>query len=402
VKATKDKQTGKWLIIVPPSVTGTGKRQRLFFESKAAAETKARLIKVQGIEPTKDIESSDLALLALIKKQFGNDAAEVIRNLDFARKTIGGIPAEKRVDLETACTAFIERQRNENRNRRTIYSDGQALKYFCQYAGGKLPLIELTEAKINDYFDTMKPGGRRRTQHSRVKKFLNWCSRSGYLVVNPMEKIKPREKWNSNKEILDVEAFRRILFVIAGLAPIKPGGVPTLRYQRLLPFYVLGGMAGLRRREIISSDPRDPVIEWTDIWWGKNLIEIRDEVAKQVGLTDHRRHPPLEPAAKEWLQMVAKSSGRVVEISQSTLQRLNDELLDALKLEVPENGLRNSYASYGLSFRTLGDVSKAMGDNEATTSRYYIKKLEPDTGQVWFAIRPGMNMNSVPMVATTA
>jgi hypothetical protein len=402
VKATKDKQTGKWLIIVPPSVTGTGKRQRLFFESKAAAETKARLIKVQGIEPTKDIESSDLALLALIKKQFGNDAAEVIRNLDFARKTIGGIPAEKRVDLETACTAFIERQRNENRNRRTIYSDGQALKYFCQYAGGKLPLIELTEAKINDYFDTMKPGGRRRTQHSRVKKFLNWCSRSGYLVVNPMEKIKPREKWNSNKEILDVEAFRRTLFVIAGLAPIKPGGVPTLRYQRLLPFYVLGGMAGLRRREIISSDPRDPVIEWTDIWWGKNLIEIRDEVAKQVGLTDHRRHPPLEPAAKEWLQMVAKSSGRVVEISQSTLQRLNDELLDALKLEVPENGLRNSYASYGLSFRTLGNVSKAMGDNEATTSRYYIKKLEPDTGQAWFAIRPGMNMNSVPMVATTA
>ena len=230
MKATKDKQTGKWLIIVPPSVTGTGKRQRLFFESKAAAETKARLIKVQGIEPTKDIESSDLALLALIKKQFGNDAAEVIRNLDFARKTIGGIPAEKRVDLETACTAFIERQRNENRNRRTIYSDGQALKYFCQYAGGKLPLIELTEAKINDYFDTMKPGGRRRTQHSRVKKFLNWCSRSGYLVVNPMEKIKAREKWNSNKEILDVEAFRRILFGIAGLAQIKPGGVPTLRY----------------------------------------------------------------------------------------------------------------------------------------------------------------------------
>ena len=82
-----------------------------------------------------------------------------------------------------------------------------------------------------------------------------------------MDKIKPREKWNSNREILDIEAFRRILFVIAGLEPIKPGEVPTLRYQRLLPFYVLGGMAGLRRREMISSDPRDPVIEWTDIWW---------------------------------------------------------------------------------------------------------------------------------------
>jgi integrase len=245
----------------------------------------------------------------------------------------------------------------------------------------------------------MEPGGRRRTQHSRVTKFLNWCSQSGYLVINPMEKIKPREKWNSNKEIIEVDAFRRILFVIAALEPIKPGEVPTLRYQRLLPFYVLGGMAGLRRRELISSDPRDPVIEWTDIWWGKNLIEIRDEVAKQVGLTDHKRHPALEPAAKEWLRMVAKPNGRIMEISQSTLQRLNDELLDALRLEVPDNGLRNSYASYGLSFRTLGDVSKAMGDNEATTSRYYIKKLEPDTSQAWFAIQPGIGKKIVPMAA---
>jgi integrase len=372
------------------SLIGTGKRQRLFFDTKFAAEAKARLIKEQGFDPTKDIGSGDLALLALIKKQFGNDAAELIRNLDFARKTIGGIPAEKRIDLETACTAFIERQRKENRNRRTIYSDRQALKYLCQFAGRELPLIELSEARLNEYFDTMQPGGRRRTQHSRLKKFFNWCSQSGYLVVNPMEKMKPREKWNSKREILDIEVYRRILFVIAGIEPIKAGDSPTIRYLRLLPFYVLGGMAGVRRREIISSDPRDPVIEWTDIWWKRDLIEIRDKVAKQVGLTDHKRYPPLEPAAKEWLQMVAKSTGRIVEISQSTFQRLNNELLDSVKLEVPENGLRNSYGSYALSFRTLGEVSKAMGDNEATTRRYYIKKLEPDTGLAWFAIRPAV------------
>lgn len=29
-----------------------------------------------------------------------------------------------------------------------------------------------------------------------------------------------------------------------------------------------------------------------------------------------------------------------------------------------------------------------MGDNEATVSRYYVKKLEPDTGRAWFDIRP--------------
>jgi hypothetical protein len=399
MKALKDKRTGKWKILIPPALTGTGRRQYQSFDTKTAAEAKARLIREWGLEPTKNIESGDLALLALIKKQFGNDPAEVIRNLDFARKTIGGIPPEKRVDLETACAEFIERQRRENRNRRTIYSDRQALKYFCEFAGLTLPLIELTEARINEYFDTMKPGGRRRTQYGRVNKFLNWCSQSGYLVVNPMAKIKPREKWNANKEILDVEAFRRILFVIAGLEPIKPDETPTLRYRRLLPFYILGGMAGLRRREMVSSDPRDPVVEWTDVWWSRNLIEIRDEVAKQTGSVDHKRYPALEPAAKEWLSMVAKPTGRIVEISQSTLQRLNNELLDALKLKVPDNGLRNSYASYSLSFRTLGDTAKAMGDNEATVSRYYVKKLEPDTGRAWFDIRPGMSKKIVHIEA---
>jgi hypothetical protein len=130
------------------------------------------------------------------------------------------------------------------------------------------------------------------------------------------------------------------------------------------------------------------------------LIEIREEVAKQTGAADHRRWPPLEPAAKEWLALVAKPSGRIMEISQSTLQRLNDELLDALKLEVPDNALRNSYTSYGLSFRSLGEIAKALGDDEATASRYYVKKLEPGTGQAWFGVRPGASHKIIPMVGS--
>ena len=65
--------------------------------------------------------------------------------------------------------------------------------------------------------------------------------------------------------------------------------------------------------------------------------------------------------------MVAKPSGPIMEISQSTLQGLNGELRDTLKLEVPENGLRNSYASYGFlvpiftgnfpGFRAYNDAS---------------------------------------------
>jgi len=396
MKAKRYPARNNWRVLIPARFSDTGKKQARFFDSKTEAETEIRRILNRRNSSKPKVTDADEAAFTLAKDE-GLSPQEYLDAIRLYKKTVGGIESEKRVDLQTACEAFIERQKRENRNRRTIYSDAQALKYLCQFAGWKLPLVELTDTKINEYFDTMKPGGRRRTQHGRVKKFLNWCTETGYLVLNPMAKIKPREKWNSNREILEIESFRRILFVLAGLESIKPGEAPTIRFQRLLPLYVLGGMAGLRRREIISSDPRDPVIEWTDIWWKRNLIEIREEVAKQTGAADHRRWPPLEPAAKEWLQIVAKPSGRTMEISQSTFQRLNDELLDALKLEVPDNGLRNSYASYSLSFRTLGDVAKAMGDNEATASRCYIKKLEPDSGRAWFDIRPGMNNKIVHM-----
>jgi hypothetical protein len=51
-----------------------------------------------------------------------------------------------------------------------------------------------------------------------------------------------------------------------------------------------------------------------------------------------------------------------------------------MRIKLPENCLRNSYATYAQTFRSLGDVAKAMGDQEATVKRYYIETLEPNVG----------------------
>ena len=55
-----------------------------------------------------------------------------------------------------------------------------------------------------------------------------------------------------------------------------------------------------------------------------------------------------------------------------------------MRIKLPENCLRNSYATYAQTFRSLGDVAKAMGDQEATVKRYYIETLEPNVGHEWF------------------
>ena len=84
---------------------------------------------------------------------------------------------------------------------------------------------------------------------------------------------------------------------------------------------------------------------------------------------------------------------------QSTLTKLARELFNKLDIELAENGLRNSYASYGLSFRSLGDVAKATGDLESTLKRFYIHPLEPGVGRAWFDIRPGLEDKIIPIKA---
>jgi hypothetical protein len=397
MKATFCKQHRKYRIIIPPKYTGTGKRQLRFFESKELAEVEARRVRNEGAQKKLNVSDDDLALLALIKAKYDGDAKRIFDAFDHHEKTV--LSVAKPASLLEAAIAYEKHQTHEERNPRTIYKYRSTLRRLCHLLKPDLRMCELTEDKINLYLKQFGPGTTRLSQYRNIHAFVTWAFQERYLGVDPMARMKPTDKWGVNNDHLEVEEFRRILFVIAGLEPIKPGEPVTDRYLRLLPFYVLGGLAGLRRCEIISSYASDPVIEWADILWPRNLIRVRHEVGKQTGATDQSRWVPLEPAAAEWLRLVPVKTTPVMEISQSTLQRLNKELLDALGLEVPDNALRNSYASFAASIRTSGVVADAMGDNESTMKRFYTKRLEPGLGTAWFGIRPTMNTKIIQMPA---
>ena len=146
--------------------------------------------------------------------------------------------------------------------------------------------------QVEDCIEAYPPGGTRKTFFVRVKKFLTWAWREQYTATNLMAGTKSADNWRDNTEKMDLETFGRILFVAAGLDSIHPREAPTLRFQRLLPRYVPGGLTGLRGCEIIPSYPTDPVIEWTDILWKKNLIMVRHEVAKETKATTDCATPP--------------------------------------------------------------------------------------------------------------
>jgi len=399
MKITLCKATGKYQIIIPPAITGTGKRQRRFFSDKKEAEAKIREIKRHGLDFIHQLESDDVLLSKLIKKEYGGSARKAFEALSQHSRMTASV-TKRGATIHDAAVEFnkeVEREKNV----RTLYKYRSTLRRLTELVGPQMPMVELTREQLDGYLDPFKPGTRR-AQYANVKRFINWSLEKGYLGIDPMAHSKPKDKWGVNNEPLGVEEFRRILFVVAGLEPAIAGEAPTDRYFRLLPYYVLGGLCGMRRAEIISSYASDPVIEWRDINWDRNWIHVRHEVAKQTGAQDQSRYIPLEASAAEWLRMIPVRTTQIMEISQSTLQRLNHELLHKLKVEVPDNGLRNGYASWGATFKTPGELAKAMGDLESTVRRYYIKRREPESGRVWFAIRPTSGRKVVPMNSAAA
>ena len=192
------------------------------------------------------------------------------------------------------------------------------------------------------------------------------------------------DKWGVNAEHLSISVYSRLLRVAAGKEPPAKGQELTTKYKFLLPYFILAGIAGLRTCELVRSEPRDPVLNWEDILWAKNLILVRHAVAKQTRSRDHKRYVPLEQKAAEILKPLA-GRGPVIGCCDNHLYIKRRELARDMKIKLLENCLRNSYATYSLTFRSLGDVAKAMGDAEVTVKRYYVETLEPDVGREWFA-----------------
>jgi len=62
-----------------------------------------------------------------------------------------------------------------------------------------------------------------------------------------------------------------------------------------------------------------------------------------------------------------------------------------LAIHLPENGLRNSFASYFMTARSeagAGELAREMGNSERIARSFYIRALEPRTGKEWFDCRP--------------
>jgi hypothetical protein len=125
-----------------------------------------------------------------------------------------------------------------------------------------------------------------------------------------MARLKPLDAWGVNNEVLSVGWFQRFLRITRGLEGPREGVEVSAKYKTLLPYFVLGGLQGLRTCEMVRERADYPAVEWRDFLWNKKLLVVRDEVAKQTRARVRLRYVPLEPASSRGVHLSHAGLGR--------------------------------------------------------------------------------------------
>jgi integrase len=231
----------------------------------------------------------------------------------------------------------------------------------------------LTPKLIAEYLTALKLAERTRRNHRDVIGFFNrWLVLRGYLAKGT-DWLEGVQNYSARKlgqiSTYTADDMRRLI---------------TAADKRILPMIVIGGFAGLRHAEIAR-------LEWQDIDLEEGFIEVKAENAK----TDTRRIVPLKPNLKAFLKKLAKKSGKVVSVVNTTKQLLKtaSDTADAENeieaLEWKHNALRHTYISARVA--ESGDVPRVAdeaGNSPQVIRTNYLKRMRPAAATEWFAIEP--------------
>lgn len=231
----------------------------------------------------------------------------------------------------------------------------------------------LTPKLIAGYLTALELAARTRRNHRDVIGFFNrWLVLRGYLAKGT-DWLDGVQNYSARKlgKISTYSAYEMKRLIAAA-------------DDRILPMIVIGGFAGLRHAEIAR-------LEWQDVDLEEGFIEVKAENAK----TDTRRIVPLRENLKAFLRPLAKKSGKVVSLVNTTklLLKTAADTADAENeveaLEWKHNALRHTYISARVA--ECGDVPRVAdeaGNSPQVIRTNYLKRMRPAAAAEWFGIQP--------------
>lgn len=173
----------------------------------------------------------------------------------------------------------------------------------------------------------------------------------------------------------DVGIFTPEQFALLLSADYKALKLPNAKAEVLIPYFVLGGLCGLRHAEITRLD-------WKEIDLHQKIVRVTAAKSK----TAQNRIVPICEAGLQWLAPYRNRVGQVCSDRQSKTGRA---VAEKLKIPWPPNGLRHSFGSYRLAHvKSAPEVALEMGNSVSMIFGHYRALVTEADAQRWFAIAP--------------
>jgi integrase len=199
-----------------------------------------------------------------------------------------------------------------------------------------------------------------------------------------------QQKWCQDNPVKDVRKVKANAS-IGILSPEELARLLEAASEETLPYWVLGGFAGLRRAEIER-------LEWGNIHFDSGLIEVSVLKAKAAS----RRFVKIQPNLAAWLAPYRDRTGQVC--PNGLRKRLEADRECAGLKSWPSNGLRHSFASYHLArFSDAARLALELGhSSQELLFRHYRELVKPEAAEKYWNIRPATKQHNLIALSACA
>ena len=230
-------------------------------------------------------------------------------------------------------------------------------------------VCDVNKEHLNAYIGKFKEisSKSRNDRRATVKMFLRWCAAKDYLPQNHrlFEAVDFKAE---DVDMAEIDFYRS-----KELRDMLNGANAAL-----LPYIALGGLAGLRREEIMR-------LEWADVWRVGGNVEISSRIAKGR----KRRLVSICPALAAWLRPYRNAAGLVWGGNAHALEAALKTMRLAANVPSRRNGLRHSFVTYHFAMHSNENLTAAEAGNSPQMVHQHYKGLVARNEAVeWFGVKP--------------
>jgi integrase len=244
-------------------------------------------------------------------------------------------------------------------------------------------VCDLTKQHLDTYIGKFKElsAKSRNDRRATIKMFLRWCVAKDYLS-HTHRLFEAVDFKAESADATDIDFFRsKELRNMLDSADAE-----------LVPVIALGGLAGLRREEILR-------LTWVDVWRVKGKVEISARIAKGR----KRRLVDICPALAGWLRLYHNMTGPLWGKSPDALEESLAELRDRLGIPARRNGLRHGFCSYHFALHCNENLTAAeAGNSPQMIHDHYRALVTKAEARKWFAVKPKNSAGKVIQLPAVA